>query len=374
MKTKLSFSQTQRYQMCPRSYKYHYIERIRPNVQSGALAFGTAMDVAINDLLTTNTNPEALFEETFTRQKVNEEMTYVPTAENLVYANSDFDADLLTEDDYNFIAQQAEAGVVARSSDYLETFSILRDKKKQRGLEALSKLELKLHNLMNWLCLRRKGFYMIAAYRKKVLPKIERVLAVQEYVCLENAAGDKVIGYVDLIADIKGIGPVILDNKTSSMEYAEDAVLTSPQLALYKHCLEEKFNTKKAGFIVMKKALMKNKKKVCKTCGNDGSGSRHKTCNAEIEGKRCGGEWAETIDPDVYIQILIDDIPSMTEEIVMENIDSINEAIKAKQFHRNLHSCTNWYGGNCPYLKMCYKGDDTGLTCAAPRGESEELK
>lgn len=367
MKTKLSFSQTQRYQMCPRSYKYHYIERLRPNVQSGALAFGSAMDDALNNLLTSNTNPEDIFEKKFTYQEINGENTYVPTAENLVYANSDFDNDLLTKDDFSFVEEKIKEGIISGSSNIMETYTLLRERKTKEGLGKFSTKDIKFYNLLNWLCLRRKGFLMIDAYRRKVLPKIERVHVVQEYVCLENAVGDKVIGYVDLVADIKGVGTVILDNKTSSMEYEEDAVLTSAQLALYTHCLSEKFNTRKAGYIVMKKAISKNRKKICKVCGNDGSGARHKTCNAEVEGKRCGGEWDETIDPDVYIQILIDEVPATTENIVMENIDSINEAIKCNQFHRNLNSCNNWYGGKCPYIDMCYKGSKKGLSQAPER-------
>jgi hypothetical protein len=101
---------------------------------------------------------------------------------------------------------------------------------------------------------------------------------------------------------------------------------------------------------------MKNRKKICSKCNHDGSGGRHKTCANEIEGKRCGGEWTETISPEVYVQFIIDEIPEQTENLVLENIADINTAIKTGHFTRNLSMCTNTYGGPCDYLFLCYKG------------------
>lgn len=361
MKSKLSHSQVSRFQMCPKSYEYHYIQKIRPTVTSAALLFGTAIDNALNALLTNKENPEGLFEKSFRFQVLNGKEIYVPTHTDLVYAAADFDADLLTKDDYTHLAEQVEKGSIQRYPDYLEAYNNLREQKKSKGLDSFSFEEKKFFNLMNWLSLRRKGLLMIKAYRNKVMPKIEKVHAIQEYISLENQEGDKVIGFVDLVADVKDLGKVILDNKTSSMEYEEDAVLTSPQLSLYVHALEEKYKTRKAGYIVMRKSVIKNRKKVCSVCGFDGSGGRHKTCNNEVDGKRCGGAWNETIDPDIFIQFIVDTIPEKTEEIVLENVDNINESIKAGVFHRNLNNCSNWYGSPCPYIGLCYKGDMHGL-------------
>jgi hypothetical protein len=351
--------------MCPKSYQYHYLEKIRPTVSSAALAFGTAIDNGLNALLKGHTEPglaEDVFVNTFFRQDVNgKQNVFIPTCEDLVYAAADFDADLLTKDSYSFIEKQIENGTIQRPTDYLEAYNIIRDKKKRNGFDNLSVEEKRYFNLLNWLSLRTKGLLMIATYRSKVLPLITKVHAIQEYVELTNDAGDKVIGYVDLIADVKGHGAVILDNKTSASDYEADSVLTSSQLALYTHILESKYKTRKAGYIVLKKGVFKNKVKICKSCGNDGSGARHKTCNATVDGKRCGGEWDETIDPEIGVQIIIDEIPKQTENIVLENIDGINEGIKAGVFHRNLNSCSNWYGSPCPYIKLCYKGSMHGL-------------
>lgn len=361
MPLKLSYSQVSKFGLCPKSYEYHYVKRIRPNVTHTALIFGSALDSALNDLLTGKDTAEVTFENSFTNTEINNIKVYIPTHENMVYANSDFDSDLLTENDFTFIETLIKDGRIQRYTDYLSTYKTLSEKKKSSGFDSLSIEEKRFYNLLNWLSLRRKGFLMLESYRKKVLPKIEKVHAVQQYVDLENQEGDKITGYVDLIADIKGYGTVILDNKTSAREYDDDSVLTSPQLSLYLHILEDKFNTRKAGYIVMNKSVIKNRKKICSVCDHDGSGKNHKTCPNEINNKRCGGAWNETLDPEIFIQLIIDDIPQQTENIVLENMDNTCQAIKHGVFSRNFTACKNTYGGLCPYFNLCFKNSSVGL-------------
>lgn len=360
MNTKLSHSQTAKYQQCPKSYQYHYIDKLRSNVTSAALLFGSALDSALNVVLLNDVDNQAEvdFEKAFTNGDINGVRVYIPTSTQVVYANNDFDADLLSQEDYSKASEILGGKYGTQASDILENYKTLKDKKSQKGL---SGDDLIFHNYLNWLCARQKGLLMLAAYRKKVIPKITKVHEVQKYVSLTNESGDSIIGYVDLIADIKGHGTVILDNKTSAREYAEDSVLTSPQLALYMHALHEQYQTRKAGYIVLRKNIMKNRKKVCNTCGYDGSGARHKTCSNVVNGVRCVGEWVETFDFDIFIQFIIDEIPEQTESIVLENTDIINEAIKTGIFPRNLNTCNNYYGGKCAYFDLCYKNKPTGL-------------
>lgn len=358
MNTKLSHSQVSRYQLCAQAYKYHYLDKIRPTTQSAALCFGTALDDALNVLLTEkDKSPEEKFLAVFRFQKINNVDTYLPSSVDLVYADADYDEELLSNEDKEYIIDQINKGNIKYNvtGSLEDTYNNLRKKKKEIGFLNLSFDEKVFYNNMNWLSLKNKGLLMLAAYRKKVLHKIKKVHAVQKYVALENGEGDKIIGYVDLIADIEGHGNVILDHKTSSMEYEEDSVLTSPQLSLYTHILEQEFNTRKAGYVVLRKTIIKNRKKKCSKCNHDGSGGRHKTCDNVIEGKRCGGEWIETIDPDINIQFIVDEIPPITEEIVIKNYDEVNSAIKAKVFPRNFNSCHNTYGGPCPYVNLCFR-------------------
>lgn len=361
--SKISYSMIQRFGLCPKSYEYHYVHRIRPTTINASLIFGSALDTALNRLLLENTGSEyPAFKEAFTTTELNGEQVYVPTCKDIVYANGDFDSDLLFESDAPFIAQELEKLGIQGCTDYLSTFKILRDKKTSGGFNSLSDQDKSVYNLFNWVCLFNKGNLMLGAYKEQVLPKFNRVLSVQEKVELPNSAGDSITGFVDLIADVKGHGVVILDNKTSAMEYEEDAVLVSPQLSLYLHILEEKYKTRKAGFIVLRKQIIKNRKKICSKCGHDGSGARHKTCDKMlVDEGRCHGEWTETIDPKVNIQFLVDEIPVRTEEIVLENMDNANQAIKNGVFTRNFTACKNTFGGNCTYIDLCFKNRMTNL-------------
>lgn len=347
MGNRLSHSQVSKYQQCGKAYQFWYLDKIRPTKSRSSLLFGTALDRSVSVILNAEdsvTTAEEVFNKAWTHQEINGKETYLPTCISLVYAKSDFDKDLLTE--------EAEKKIgVSR-----ETILSLVEKRTSLGYDELSLEEKEIVNHAFWWCLYAKGHYMLAAFRSKVLPKITKVHSTQEYIELENGE-DKVIGYIDIVAEVEGHKePIVLDLKTSAMEYDEDAVLTSPQLTLYTHAVSDKYNTRKAGYIVLNKNLIKNRKKICSKCGYDGSGGRHKTCANEAEGKRCGGEWQETVSPEVYVQFLIGEIPKQTENLVLENVDDINTAIKTGHFTRNLSMCTNTYGGLCDYIDLCYKG------------------
>lgn len=342
--------------MCPKSYDYHYNQRIRPNTTSGALLFGSALDSALNVLLMEpDKSAEDAFDQAFSEQPINGEATFIPTSTAVVYANSDFDSDLLYEEDISTIKEKFEC------ADILSNHNALRKKKSDSGFDSLTAAEKSQYNFLIWLSMRRKGHLMLAAYRKKVLPKLTEVHEVQKAIDLKNDDGDSVVGFIDLIADVKGFGTVVLDNKTSSRDYEPDSVVTSPQLSLYTHAVSDEYKTRKAGYIVLKKQLIKNRKKICSKCGNNGSGARHKTCDALVGDSRCHGEWTETVDPDVFVQIIIDDIPEKLEQIVLQNVDDVNRAIKSGIFTRNFASCANWYGGDCSYKKLCFENNMKGL-------------
>lgn len=355
MGNKLSHSAASKYQQCGQAYKFHYIDKIRPKVTGASLVFGGAIDEALNSILTGKDDYKEVFLAKFTNSTINKIDRYIPTYLEIVYSSTDFDADLITDEDRAFIGEKSGQPHVD------EAIAQIRAKRNKSGLNSLTDKEKLVFNLANWCSLKQKGLLMLEAYKKKVLPKIKKVLSVQKKVVLGNADGDEIIGYVDLVAEVEDHGVVILDNKTSAMDYEEDSVIISPQLSLYTHILEEEYNTRKAGYIVMKKAIAKNKTKVCRSCGYDGSEGRHATCSNTIDGKRCGGEYEIKIKPEVFIQFIVDEIPEQTEEIVLENYDVINDGIKKGIFHRNFNSCQNWYGGYCPYMNLCYRGDAKGL-------------
>lgn len=359
MKTsRLSHSAVTRFQSCPKSYEYHYVDRIRTSTTTGALLFGSAIDVALSALVTGDKVSETVFLEAWTHVLINDVKTFLPTCTKVVYSDSDGDKDLLLPD--AILELERDFG-----KDWESKLDTIIKKKKMIGFKYIKKEEKELLNVYNWHSLAHKGKLMIAAVRKQILPNIKTVLGTQVYVELKNDNNDTVIGYADLVAMWKdNPKPIVFDWKTSSMEYEQDSVLTSAQLSLYVHALSEQFdNTRQAGFIVLHKRIVKNKKKICKSCGFDGSGARHQTCSNIIQGDkptRCNGEWMETIDPEVRIQVIISDIPPQTESLVLDNIDSINVAIKTGNFTRNLNSCVSHFG-KCAFYDKCYKGSDDGL-------------
>lgn len=365
MINKLSHSQATKYMNCGQAYKFHYIDRIRPTTSHAALMFGTALDRATGVLLQPGDEkraPEEIFDYFWRFQEVNGEQRYLTTLETLVYAKTDWDEELLTDEDFVKTGTTKEEILALVKKRNTEGFDTLRPEDKQQVNHAF------------WLCLKAKGHLMIDAFRRKVMPRLKTVLDTQKSIKLENEEGDSVIGYIDLIADVEGHGIVVLDVKTSARAYDEEnSVIFSPQLSLYVHAVYEEYQTRKAGFIVLNKAVIKNRKKICKVCGYNGSGGRAKTCDQEtlqiIESKkgpvekmtRCNGEWDETIDPDIYVQFLVEEIPLATEELVIDNISDINEAIKKGIYTKNLANCTQNYGRPCDYINLCYKNDMHGL-------------
>lgn len=358
---RLSYSSLRLFSECGQKYKYSYIDRLREKTKSGALFFGTAFDKAIEASLRNPSEDERLvFDKHWTNADINGRPISVAEDLFVVYAASDFDADLLTSEDLRFLSAKAEELVPAlyaeNEKDAIETFKSCAVHKKQRAFKRWPEAENRFLNLANWLSLRRKGHLMLAAHREKILPRFKKVIATQKKIELDNGEGDTLIGYPDLIAEWEDGRTVVFDYKTSSIEYDETSVLTSTQLTIYSHALA----IQTCGYLVFRKGIIKNRIKLCSVCGNDGSGARHKTCAKEVEGKRCNGAWNETIRPEVDVQIIIDDIPPRTEQIVLDNIAATNKSISEGIFIRNFNSCKNAFGP-CPYIGLCYKNSKEGL-------------
>ena len=353
MSLRLSHSQYNRFLSCGKSYEHYYINKIKPTRPKASLLFGTAIDRAISTLLEPkdeSKTPEQTFDYFWRFQDVNGKQEYLPKLSSLLYSNKDFDKDLLLDEDYQKIQEEY-------SLDKDRALELL-SKRIEVGHDKLSNKEKEPSNFIIWLSMMRKGHVMIKGFREKILPRIKRVITTQECITLENGDGDKIIGYIDLVAEKEGHeGPVILDIKTAASPYDDDAHLFAPQLILYLHASREKYsNTNKAGFIVLGKNIMKNKTKICSSCGHDGTGGRHKTCDNEIGGKRCNSVWLEKINPECFTQVMVGEVPEATEELVMSNIEDMTNAIKAGHFIRNLSNCKNMYGSPCEYIDLCYRG------------------
>lgn len=347
---KLSHSSASIFQECPTKWKFHYIKKLRPKHPSGALLFGSAIDSMSQELFNPNGQPEKALLVKWSNQEVNKVITSLKGNPNIAYAESDFDYDLLEEADLDLLQKEFEI------TDVKEKMDEIYKSKKNLGFNGLPEKTRIIYSTANWLSMYRKGILMIGAIKKDFLPLVEHVYSVQEKAELSNGE-DSIVMFSDVVVKLKGYDkPVVIDFKTSSIVYEKNFVLTSPQLTLYVHCLSEKYeNTRLAGVFVLNKHIKHNKTKICSLCGKDGTGQRHRTCDNMVNYKRCNGEWNTTDKPEIFTQLLVDEIPLQTEEIVIENFDNINESINNAIFHRNLNSCHKPWG-KCSFFDLCYYG------------------
>jgi len=364
MNNKLSHSAMNKYQDCAKSYEYRYIKRIVSKYKSGALYFGSALDDALNELLENGPeNAHDVFDKKWYAQPDNEyQVITLQDNEEILYSATDFDKDLLQKSDWAKLYQMAEQ--LELPKDPAGNVKNIAVSKKEKGWPNLSSKERKFYNYANWLSMSRKGHLMLDAYVEKVLPKIKRTISVQKYVKIKNSTDDLVRGYIDAVVEWEDGSVVLIDNKTSSIEYTKESVKNSPQLSLYKMILDRDPEwtqpIDKCGYVVLRKGIKKDITKVCGSCGYTAEkGSRHKTCNNEVDGTRCGGEWDRSVKFDVDVQIIIDKIPEIMQNMVVSNMTAINESIKTNIFPRNFNACKKPWG-LCEYYSKCWhnKMDD----------------
>lgn len=355
---RLSFSQISKYGQCPRSYKLYYVDRLRERSATAFLAFGSAMDEALNAVLNDlkknkkiTRDYKATFDENWQSVVVNKRTHPLMDCTLIGYAKNDFVEDLLTAEDRRFANAKLEEYGIDPADDYTILKNQLEEERSRRAAVHFPENRHKALNLLNWLSMRRKAHLMLDAYVRDIVPKIESVTAVQKQVELKSDCGSSLIGYVDAIVRFKGEAEdTVVDNKTSSSPYSDDQVKNSQQLSLYTYAL----GLKKAAYAVMQKNIRMNREKVCSVCSFESTGA-HKTCNNTIEGKRCGGTWNETVKPEAVTQLIVDTIEEQTQHVVVDNIAEVNDAIAAKVFPKNLSACKNIYGNPCPYINACWK-------------------
>lgn len=372
---KLSQSGMNQFMQCARKYQYHYINKYREKTTSAALLWGSAIDEALNVMLKDHAKRRVdylcqeydnVFLSKWRKAAINKKEIDLVNSELVVYAASDFDADLIPDADINAIIALCGIGSIYESlaparnrNELVDIIGSIKKQKEAKGWENLTSAQRQFYNHMNWLSLAVKGKLLLRQYIKQILPQITKVLAVQKQITLHNADGDEITGFVDAVVEWVDGRVVVIDNKTAAREYDWDAVLKSTQLALYVHALYDEFKTRTAGYIVMRKGILKNKTKQCSKCNHDGTGSRAKTCDNELDGKRCGGAWNETIAPEAEINILINDIPERLEEIVLENLADTTYLIKQGIFPRSLNACHSPFP--CPYVGLCFQNTMDGL-------------
>lgn len=347
MKKPLSVSGATTYWECPAKFDLHYNKRIRPVTQMSYFIFGSAVDKAINALLEGKLDPLGECESELKRL----------LSEQVEYLAADYDGELLDEATKERLLQDCR--IHGYSGTNVDALASTLMAKPYRDLSDNQKKAL---SLCCHASLKVKASLMLDAYKSKVLPRLSNIRDVQKEYRWKDAHGNEFVGIIEFRATLDG-WDLITDNKTSSnpdRDYGIDSVRTSIQLSAY--CSQT--GDTHAAYIVLGKAMRKNRVKTCSVCGNNGTGKRHKTCEVETAGVRCNGEWIETIQPEAEVLIRRDEVPAEEIAIVQDALTGVANAVACGSFPKNLKSCRKQFGPKtvlCPYYQYCRNGSMEGL-------------
>ena len=267
---RLSYSGREKYEQCGYKYYLHYVMKYRSSLQSSALCFGNALDIALNSLLENTGDCHSVFDSEWSK--------YKSMNNSIEYYKSDLDVSLLTEEERSLPLQE-----------------------------------------QNFISLSRKGHKLLDAYQQSIMPRIKKVISIQEEVTLTgyddegHETEDSIYGKLDLIAviedDNNNIHHALLDNKTTSEPYPKNAVQSKDQLALYASGFPE---IESFGYLTLNKKNFKT-------------------------------------------QIIIDKISEERRSQVLEKFINTLHKIKDNVFDKNKKSCYA-FGRRCEYWTHCHEG------------------
>lgn len=335
-KKTLSFSAYSRYHICPFYYKTHDIDKIRPTIVSNNLVIGAAFDEGVNVITESGGDGYKNF-----RKKLYDSIK----GETVQWEKLDFDYELLTDQEMDKLSQKVKK--LGYKGDDIRVLVDSLLQKFEAG-QRVSEKQIRALNLIAFECQCAKGKLMLEAYEKQILPLFKEVLEVQKWTKR---------GLLDLKVKLQDHGVAIIDIKSTRKPYLDDAVRTSPQLAIYT----EDEGVDVAGFVTFNKIIKKNRIKVCKKCSHNGGNTTAKTCNKGEKKDRCHGEWDESISPEVVTQFLIDKIPKRLKGMTTKALNDTEKLIQAGCFPRNLGACNYVFGKKCQYYDYCHSGSKKGL-------------
>lgn len=320
-----------RFLSCPFSYEQHYIKRIRPIKTASPLFFGIGLDSGLNCLLTkSKTEPLEAYRNSVKHVELG----------MMKPGRYDYDKWLLPykvkQEALTFLKTLGYKG-----KDCDELWNTLMDKEK------LSKKQEKALDFLARMSLEHKALALFEAYKKQILPKIKKVIAVQKNV------GPGILDIKLVWEDGK---TYIADNKSAASEYDETQAEYDFQMTSY--AIEEKVDD--IMFIVLPKKIDKKFKKTCKECGKVCE-TQHKTCAVEVKGVRCNGQFKSEMELDIKIQVVTSQVTKMMKTRAKEIQDQVCKTIDGGNFPCNFAQCSNQYGRPCEYRDLYWKGSMEGL-------------
>lgn len=362
---RLSHSAIERYKSCPRSYKLHYIDKIREEQIGSALFFGGAIDAALGEMKKLKMpsykgeirDPFEVFLEKMSKCKYNKEEIELPFTLKTRYLTSDYDEDLIIEEYIPELRKYlVENGY--ESDNPIEVMRQLQRFIKVNGFIKLDELDKIFYNYCSWISLCVKGSMMIDAYKKDLLPQIEEVISIQKEVNLPNSSGDYITGYIDFEAKLVGkTGIWTCDDKTSGNKYKNTSIKESQQLCIYS----EYTNNNQAAYFVLIKKVRKTQHKTCLKCGKITTGREQKCSNGGTGKNRCNGDFKIKTICSIDTQIITDEITEEQKDLTFSGFHDILYNIREENFPRIRHEECFQYGKRCSYFERCHGKDRNSM-------------
>lgn len=374
MKIRLSHSQAELYNLCGRKYFYRYRKKLRAKEKGSALFFGSAFDEATGHLLEHRNLDEAkeLFQQEWLRHEDNT---------NVKFSKSDYTDVLLTPNDISRLEMAAlnlentkAVQEYKRHEDVLLLIKDIRKLAQSDYARNLNDKEEKFIHFANMLAMNRKGMLMLESFNDNIIPHVTKVHSVQQAINIEHPDGHTVIGYIDLlcemegykisdkrtlkaneivVADIKSAGPTAWkkhDNIQNSQQL--DTYLVDNSVRdLVEEVGDEHGNV--IAYFVTSKSVQKDEQFFCESCGAKKE-SRHKTCSAEVDGKRCGGNWRKEVRYFCDSKIVIAERDLEDAQMIFNDFEDILTGVLNNVFPRNRNSCEA-FGGICEFKDICGK-------------------
>jgi hypothetical protein len=353
---------------------------MRPRAKGSALYYGSAFDAASDILINQKDLPAA--KERFTD-------LWMVHEQNLNCKFSKTDLDLRILDSSDIPKLEAAAGNLNTSEAKKrfdksgEVQTLIKDIKKMKEQSFMRDLTLEEERFLHYatvLSMLRKGYLMLESFHINISPHITGVVGTQVKTEVHNGLGDEITGYIDLLCNMHGYklpsgrilavdDLVVADVKTAGITYWNklddlnnsdqlDSYLVSPQVQSIQ-------TTNLICYMAISKQVSTDEKYFCQSCGNEKSSS-HKTCNAEVKGKRCGGEWKGSVKYFCEAKIVIGERNVQEAAKMYEDYDGVTRGIKAEIFIRDRTACEA-YGSFCEYTGICGK-------CLTPEQEDLEVE
>lgn len=361
-----SYSQNNTYINCPKHWELRYKHKLSAEDEGASLHFGSAVDTAIEEMLEGKKDYMKTFKDRWKVAQAFGKTTQVYDNIKVVYSHYDFDEAVLNDVDLKQLESWAKElkldAVITKPKDTITLFkNIAKDKK--NPYKGINEDQLRFFARASWLSLERKGELLIQSFKDQFLPKITKVVSTQQRGEIKDpTTGDSIIGYIDMVLEIEGYDkPIIFDLKTAARPYDEKTIELTEQLTLYQAMKGKDYNTNLVGYVVLCKNIPKESVAHCKTCNHRKTG-RHKSCDAEINGVRCGGEWHEVTELKPQVQVLVKEKSDEEVNKLLESYGNIIVAMKNNIVYKDVSKCHSWYGGKCPYFEACHNDDFSKLT------------